>query len=156
MGLREETRSSRQTDVGAVTDTMLRSRFGAYFPRVFAYVHSLLGDEEAAREIVIETFTTAFADGSDVSENEFPVLLFSAAHKRCGDFSPRAGANEGLSAREKEVVSLIFDAQLTRLEVGRVLGITQESVASTLLQGLKKLRASLSPRASSALLGRTS
>jgi DNA-directed RNA polymerase specialized sigma24 family protein len=135
---------------------MLRARFGAYFPRVFAFLHSLLGDEEAARDLVIETFATAFADSKDVSENEFPVLLFSVAHKRCRDLPARSAGDDGLSAREKEVVSLIFDAQLTRQEVGQVLGMTQESVASALLQGLKKLRVRLGSRASTAFLGLSS
>jgi hypothetical protein len=40
------------------------------------------------------------------------------------------------------VISLLFDAQLDRAQIGVLLGIRDEVVATTLVRGLRKLRTS--------------
>jgi len=47
--------------MGEASDGSRRKRFGAYFPRLFAYAQSNVGDEAAAREVVIEAFSAVFA-----------------------------------------------------------------------------------------------
>lgn len=117
-------------------------RFGTYFPRLFAYCCAATGDDEAARDVAVSAFSEAFAR-PDVREDEFELDLFRTARAICqsGEYRVRRH-NDGLSPRERDVISLLFDAQLSRLQIGTLLGIRQEAVGSTLVRGLRKLRAS--------------
>ena len=58
--------------------------------------------------------------------------------------------NDGLSPREREVISLVFDAQLDRTQIGALLGIKQEVLAVTLVRGLRKLPTSFASSGSTA------
>ena len=89
-------------------------RFAAYFPRLFAYACAATGDDEAARDVVVSAFSEEFSRAD----------------------------NDGLTPREREVISLLFDAQLDRAQIGVLLGIRDEVVATTLVRGLRKLRTS--------------
>jgi DNA-directed RNA polymerase specialized sigma24 family protein len=116
-------------------------RFGTYFPRLFAYACAATGDDEAARDVAVSAFSEAFAR-PDVREDEFELDLFRTARAICqsGEYRMRRH-NDGLSPRERDVISLLFDAQLNRLQISALLGIRQDMVASTLVRGLRKLRA---------------
>lgn len=117
-------------------------RFGKYFPRLFAYSCAATGDDEAARDVAVTAFSEAFAR-PDVREDDFELDLFRTARAICqsGEYRMRRH-NDGLSPRERDVISLLFDAQLNRVQISALLGMQQEAVASTLVRGLRKLRAS--------------
>ena len=117
-------------------------RFRVYFPRLFAYACASTGDDEAARDVVVSAFSEAFAR-PDVREDEFELDLFRTARAitQSGEYRMRRH-DDGLSPRERDVISLLFDAQLNRLQISALLGIRQDAVASTLVRGLRKLRAS--------------
>jgi DNA-directed RNA polymerase specialized sigma24 family protein len=118
-------------------------RFGKYFPRLFAYSCAATGDDEAARDVAVTAFSEAFAR-PDVREDDFELDLFRTARAICqsGEYRVRRH-NDGLSPRERDVISLLFDAQMNRVQISALVGIRQEVVASTLVRGLRKLRASL-------------
>ena len=124
-----------------VQDEARRSRFGTYFPRVFAYVHHRTGDEGTTRELVAEAFSRVFSRADDVKEDEFRLALFGAAREMCGGV--RGPAAEGLTERERDLVSLLFDGQLDRAEVASLLDVREETVTAELVRALKKLRAGL-------------
>lgn len=117
-------------------------RFAAYFPRLFAYACAATGDDEAARDVVVSSFSDAFSR-ADAREDEFEIDLFRTARAICqsGEYRVRRH-NDGLTPREREVLSLLFDAQLDRAQIGVLLGIRDEVVAMTLVRGLRKLRTS--------------
>ena len=118
-----------------------RDRFATYFPRVFAYVHSSTGDDARSREIVIEAFAIVFGSGDLLSDEEFPMVLFSATRDLCERFRDNSDdVRAALTDAEREVLALLFDAQLTRGQVGDILQIREDTVASTLVEGLKKIR----------------
>ena len=118
-------------------------RFAAYFPRLFAYACAATGDDGAAQDVVVSAFSEAFSR-ADTREEEFEIDLFRTARAICqsGEYRVRRH-NDGLTPREREVISLLFDAQLDRVQIGVVLGIRDEVVATTLVRGLRKLRTSL-------------
>ncbi len=132
-----------------------RQRFEQYFPGVFAYVSSWLGDDPASRQVVIEAFTRTFSFRAQLDDEDFPILLFATARDLCHNATERKRAGDGLSGREQDVVSLLFDAQLTRSQVSVLLGLRLEQVNSTLIRALKKLRARLPQAAGPALAGLT-
>ncbi|MEO8457385.1 MAG: sigma factor-like helix-turn-helix DNA-binding protein [Chloroflexota bacterium] len=118
-------------------------RFTRYFPRLFAYGCAFTGDDQAARDVVVTAFSEAFAM-PDMREEEFEMELFRTTRAICqsGEFRVRRH-NDGLSPRERDVVSLLFDGQLNRVQISALLGIKQEAVAATLVRGLRKLRTTL-------------
>ena len=141
MGLSMLSRSGGHEASLAAQQT-LQGRFGAHFPRLFAYVYSYVGDATAAREIVADAFIHAFACCPDFPDSTFRLVLFETARGRCRAAVPAKAPFDGLlSPREREVISLLFDAQLSRREVGRLLKIGEDAVTSALMRGLKKLRA---------------
>jgi DNA-binding CsgD family transcriptional regulator len=121
-------------------------RFAAAFPRVFAFALAVTAREEASRDVAVAAFCDAFALGS-LSEQEFIVELFRAARERARHFRGRSP----LAARELDVISLTFDAQLSPAQVSLVLGIERDAVAQALLKGLRKLQ--LRPSTDAALAG---
>ena len=118
-----------------------RERFGNYFPRLFAYACAATGDDEAARDVVVASFTDVYSM-PDMRSDEFEVALFRAARELCGSGEYRLRRhNDGLSPRERDVISLHFDAQMSRTQISTLLGLQQDAVALTLMRGLRKLRA---------------
>jgi DNA-directed RNA polymerase specialized sigma24 family protein len=116
-------------------------RFGIYFPRLFAYAVAISGDETTATQVAVEAFADAF-QMPDMREPEFEIELFRAAREHCRRAKLRQGPRgDRLNAREREVISLVFDGNLGRSAVGRVLDITADSVSTALVQGLRKLQA---------------
>ena len=122
-----------------------RKRFGAYFPRLFAYAQANVGDEAAAREVVIEAFAAVFARRPALDDDAFRIALFGIARDLCRAAPNARPVDSCLSTRERDVVSLLFDAQLTRGEVGSLIGAPEESVTGDLLRALKKLREVMGP-----------
>lgn len=118
-------------------------RFSKYFPRLFAYSCAATGDDETARDIVVSAFSEVFGR-PDMREDEFELQLFRTTREICqsGDYSIRR-RNDGLSPRERDVLSLLFEGQLNRVQISALLGIKQDAVAVTLVRGLRKLRNSL-------------
>jgi DNA-directed RNA polymerase specialized sigma24 family protein len=125
----------------AVEDETQRSRFGTYFPRVFAYVHHRTGDEGTTRELVAEAFARVFSRAEELKEDEFRLALFGAARELCDGV--RGPSAEGLTERERDLVSLLFDGQLDRGEVACLMDVREETVTAELVRALKKLRAGL-------------
>ena len=146
---------SRTADEGPKTGArreVQSERFAAYFPRLFAYACAATGDDEAARYVVVSAFSDAFSR-ADAREDEFEIDLFRTARAICqsGEYRVRRH-NDGLTPQEREVISLLFDAQLDCAQIGVVLGISEEGVATTLVRGLRKLRISFaSPGAGAAV-----
>jgi len=146
---RQEITRPQQTDTG-ITD----ERFGAYFPRLFAYVRSCVGGDVPAQDIVVEAFTRAFSKAGGASEEDFRAVLFRTARRLCRPALRRdeSATDDPLSSREREIISLIFDAGLTREQIARMFRIRQTTVSSVLLTGLRKLKEQTSPAAAAAYL----
>ena len=60
---------------------------------------------------------------------------------------PRPNDGDSLDPREHEVMSLVFDAGLTRDQIAHVFRISETSVNSLLMTGLRKLKEQTSPAA---------
>jgi len=124
-------------------DETRRDRFGAYFPRVFAYVQHNTGDEAVTRDLVAEAFTRVFSMSAEPKEAEYRLALFRAARELCEGAHAPAAAEECLTPRERDIISLLFDAQLNRGEVASILEMEEQAVTSELVRALKKLRAGI-------------
>ncbi|HEU4758704.1 MAG TPA: sigma-70 family RNA polymerase sigma factor [Dehalococcoidia bacterium] len=129
----------------------LQALFGAHYPRLFAYTRCWAGDD-AAGQIVVEAFCRAFARHPNASDEAFCLSLFATARRLCAAFAARGQPDDPLSPREREVLALLFEAQLSRGDIGRLLKMKEHAVNSALLRGLRKLRASVSPAAIAAYL----
>lgn len=148
-------RRSHQTEGPSPSDfERADERYSSYFPRVFAYVHSCVGAEMPAQDIVVQAFCEAFSCAGNAGEHEFRTVLFRTARRLCQPAlkDPAAHDEDSLTARERDVVSLIFDAGLTRDEIVRLFRIRESTVSSLLMAGLRKLKAQTSPAAAAAYL----
>jgi DNA-directed RNA polymerase specialized sigma24 family protein len=127
---------SAQNDTSADTAGSRRQRFARYFPRLFAYVQAMTGSEAIARDTAASAFEATLGEDHR-DENEFTLSLFATGRELC---IARARARDSLTDVEHEVLSLTFDAQLTREQVAELLGVNGAVVVATLLSGLRKLR----------------
>jgi len=139
----------QQADMGGTNE-----RFSAYFPRLFAYVRSCVGGDIPAQDIVIEAFSRAFSKAGGAGEDDFRTVLFRAARRLCRPALGRDGCStdDPLSPREREVISLVFDAGLTREQIAQMFRIRETTVSSVLLTGLRKLKEQTSSAAAAAYL----
>lgn len=139
----------QQADMGRTNE-----RFSAYFPRLFAYVRSCVGGDVPTQDIVVESFSRAFSKAGNGSESQFRTILFRSARRLCHPTlkDNSSGDDDSLSLREREVISLVFDAGLTREQVAQLFHIRETSVSSALLAGLRKLKEQTSPAAAAAYL----
>lgn len=129
------------SEAAVPAEEALRRSFADYFPKVFAYAYSRTMDEERSREIVIEAFARAFTRRSTGNDDDFAVVLFSVTRDLCSGVRSFSSASDaGLNDPEREVLALLFDAQLTHRQVGSLLTMPEESVVKTLINGLRKLR----------------
>ena len=146
---RREMTRPQQADMGSTNE-----RFSTYFPRLFAYVRSCVGGDMPAQDIVIETFTRAFRKAATASEEDFCTVLFRTARRLCRPALKHDGTarDDSLSPREREVISLVFDAGLTRQQIARMFRIRETTVSSVLLTGLRKLKEQTSPAVAAAYL----
>src|SRR2546427_8185025 len=121
MGLRGENgTSSRDSTTGT---ELHRARFGAYFPRVFAFAHSLTADETAAKEAAIEAFSRALGGRTDTSEEEFAVQLFTEVRDRCRRIRPAENSSDELNSRERELLARVFDARLSGKAIRKLIQV---------------------------------
>src|SRR3990170_420571 len=104
MGLKHSFAGWNGSGPGELT---VRERFGAHFPRLFAYVRSWTGDDAAAGDITVEAFCRAFGR--------------PAASPPCRRARPPASRGDGLTRHDRDVLGLLFDARLTRDEVSALL-----------------------------------
>jgi DNA-directed RNA polymerase specialized sigma24 family protein len=142
MGLDAATHlGSRRSELG--TDEIRRERFGKYFPRLFAYAHTLVGDEAAAKAIVIDSFTQALDLPTHPGDEEFLFAIFNHARDLCR--GGNATQKEHLSQRECEVIALLFDAQLSRRQICTLTCMKEEALNGALLKAFRKLRARMTP-----------
>jgi DNA-directed RNA polymerase specialized sigma24 family protein len=143
MGLRRENGASRRDPVAR--HELHRTRFGAYFPRVFAFGHSLTADETAAKEAAVEAFSRAFAQRGDFTEEEFVLLLFSSVRDYCRGILPERRFSDDLDGRERELLALVFDARLNRELIRKLLRSTEHAISAILIAALRKVGAGVSP-----------
>lgn len=109
-----------------------RRRFARYFPGLFAYVRAMSDDYSAGVDIVVTAFEAALSE-THADEDAFVLSLFANARGLCGGSSMH-------DTSEREVLSLTFDAQLTREQVSVLLELPVDAVISTLLRGLGRLQ----------------
>lgn len=122
-----------------------RGRFGTYFPRVFAYIQHFTDDEGLTRELVTQAFVRAFSKGDKLrEEHDFRLALFRTARNLTKTVRGTA-MEEGLTDRERQVVSLLFDGLLDHSEVATILHMREEKVTEDLMRALKKLRSAIGP-----------
>jgi len=154
MGLKLLTRKrntevTRPADMGAFDE-----RYNAYFPRLFAYVRSCVGGEIPAEDIVIQAFSRAFSHPDSADEHRFRTVLFRTARQLCRPALKQApvDGDDRLNPREREILSLVFDAGLTREQIAQLFRIRQSTVGTLLMTGLRKLKEQTSPAAAAAYL----
>jgi DNA-directed RNA polymerase specialized sigma24 family protein len=127
-----------QTDGGR---DLQEERFRVYFPRVFAYACSVAGSDEAAQDIVVTAFANALAQPG-LEGPGFELALFRAA-RDAADHGGHHG--DGLNAEERDVIALVFDAQLQPAQVAELMGEGEATVSILLARGLRKLQSRFAP-----------
>ena len=124
-----------------------KTRFGTYFPRVFACAYSLTGDEVAAKDIVSEAFSHVLAHSKALGEEEFVVELFSTARDLARASRATGSASGNLTGREQELLAFVFDARLTHEQIRRLMRTTERALSAGLLRALRKLQSGMTPSA---------
>jgi len=150
---KQHAEATRPADLGTVNE-----RYNTYFPRLFAYVRCCVGGEMPAQDIVIQAFSRAFSrafshpDSAD--EDCFHTVLFRTARRLCRPAlkQPPIDRDDPLNRREREILSLVFDAGLTREQIARLFRIRESTVGTLLMTGLRKLKEQTSPAAAAAYL----
>ena len=146
---RQRSEATRPADISAVD-----RRYKDYFPRLFAYVRCCVGGEIPAQDIVIQAFSRAFSHRDSADEDRFRTVLFRTARRLCEPAlkQTKAEADDSLTLREREILSLVFDAGLTREQIARLFRIRGSTVSRLLMTGLRKLKEQTSPAAAAAYL----
>ena len=141
-------------DAGPPEVTSVNARYDEYFPRVFAYVHSCVAGDPTAQDIIVQAFSRAFSQAGASDEDRFRTELFRTARQLCRPALKDGKSDEGdaLNARERDVISLAFDAGLSRDQIARLFRIRGKTVNSLLISGLRKLKEATSPAAAAASL----
>ncbi|MBI1885264.1 MAG: sigma-70 family RNA polymerase sigma factor [Chloroflexi bacterium] len=150
--------------------------YQAYYPRVFAFVYSRVGDVDRTKDLTAEIFERAYTKGHTVREAKaYPTWLFTIARnviiadyreqkrqtegqKRLGRTPQRAepGPEErtlskertrtlmalmlGLPERDRQLLSLKFEGELSYAEIAQVMGITVVNARVGLFRALRRLR----------------
>ncbi len=110
-----------------------RQRFARHFPGLFAYVRAMSNGYATGVDKVVSAFETALSE-PHANEEAFVLSLFTHARELCGVHSTAHDTTE------REVLSLTFDAQLTREQVSVLLDLPVDAVVSILLRGLNRLQ----------------
>lgn len=144
----KKTETTRPTDIDSMSE-----RYNSYFPRLFAYVRTCVGGEMPAQDIVVQSFAEAFNEAGDDDER-FRAVLFRTARRLSRPHLKERRAQEGdsLNVKEREVLSLVFDARLTRDQIAQLFRIRETTVSTLLMTGLRKLKEQTSPAAAAAYL----
>ncbi len=147
-------RKQETEDAGPPEVASVNARYDEYFPRVFAYVHSCVGGDLTAQDIIVQAFSRAFNRAGASDEDRFRAELFRTARQLCRPALKDGKSDEGdaLNARERDVISLVFDAGLSRDQITRLFRIRGKTVNSLLITGLRKLKEETSPAAAAASL----
>ena len=147
---KQHTEATRPADMNAVS-----TRYNEYFPRVFAYVRTCVGGEMPAQDIVIQAFNRAFDHAGSADEERFRTILFRTARRLCQPTLRQTRVDDdgdSLNRREREALSLVFDAGLSRDQIARLFRIREATVSALLMSGLRKLKEQTSPAAAAAYL----
>ncbi len=146
---RQDTEGPVPTEMGGP-----KERYNAYFPRLFAYVRSCVRGDMPAQEIMVQAFYRAFRRAGGRDEDQFRTVLYRSARQLCRPALEDHRSEDGdpLSAREREVISLVFDAGLTRQQIAHLFRIRPTTVSSLLMAALRKLKEQTSPAAVTAYL----
>lgn len=131
---------------GPVSDGR-KERFGMYFPRLFAYAYSLIGDEAEVKDVVSEAFGRVLSRSMDTSEDEFVVELFTTVRDLTRNSHATPPAAGTLSDRERELLAFVFDARLTSAQIRRLTDTTERSFAAALFRALRKLQSEVASSA---------
>ena len=110
-----------------------RRRFSRYFPGLFAYVRAMSDGYSTGVDKIVSAFEIALSEPHG-NEDAFVLSLFANARELCSVDSTAHDVSE------REVLSLTFDAQLTREQVSVLLELPVSAVVSTLLRGLRRLQ----------------
>jgi RNA polymerase sigma factor (sigma-70 family) len=140
------------------------------FPRVYAYVASVLRDRAAAEEITAQAFERAYRRRSSYRPGRGPVeaWLFGIARNAALDelrrrgrraalehevADPAADETDGLlrratvraalaslDPRERDLIALKFAGGLSNAEIARVLGMSESNAGTRLHRTIEKLR----------------
>lgn len=152
MGLRFLKRSEQMESSNPRELDRVSERYNAYFPRLFAYVHSCVGGDIPTQDIIVQAFSRAFQRAGNAGEDGFRTVLFRTARRLCHPTLKhyRPDHDDSLNTREREVVSLVFDAGLTRIQIAHLFRIRETTIGSLLMTGLNKLKKQTSPAAATA------
>ena len=131
----------RQPSLGTPED--FEALYRNAFPRVYAYVASLLRDRSAAEDVTAAAFERAYRKRRAHLETE-PVDLASPGPDEQAERSFRReevrAALASLDPRDRDLVALKFAGGLSNGEIARVLGISETNVGSRLHRAVEKLR----------------
>jgi hypothetical protein len=120
---------------GDCPSDLIERRFEAYYPRLFAYVLSNVGNPGRARDIVIGVFVRVMKAGARAPDEEFRIILFSNAREACIRQARAIPLDFGLTDSEREAITLVFDARLSLDEAEAVSG---KMLSALLQRGLEK------------------
>jgi len=109
-----------------------RRQFARYFPGLFAYVRAMSDGYSTGVDKVVSAFEIALSERYS-NDDDFVLSLFANARELCG-------VSAAHDTKEREVLSLTFDAHLTREQVSVLLDLPVSAVISTLLDGLRRLQ----------------
>jgi DNA-directed RNA polymerase specialized sigma24 family protein len=145
----QQSEATRPPHIGVVSE-----RYNTYFPRLFAYVRACVGGDIPAEDIVIQAFSRTFNHPDSANEDSFRTILFRTARKLCRPAlkQGRGDRDDTLNPREREALSLVFDAGFTREQIARMFRIRESTVSALLMTGLRKLKEETSPAAAAAYL----
>lgn len=151
------------------------NRFGSfaeahriYYPRVFAFMHSLLRDTEIARSLTDRVFNKAYSEERGLADADFETWVFALArrviahHERTPENDapdrnggegtpPPAGSAQddkiralmiqvcGLPRLQQELLALRFDAVLSTQQIASVMRMTETDVRVSIYDALKRL-----------------
>jgi hypothetical protein len=116
---------------------VIEQRFEAYYPRLFAYVLSNVGNPGRARDIVTGVFMRVLKAGAEAPDEAFRIILFSNAREACMKQARAIPLDFGLTDSEREAITLVFDA---RLSLGEAEAVSGKKLSALLQCGLEKAR----------------
>jgi RNA polymerase sigma-70 factor, ECF subfamily len=143
--------------------------YAAYYRDVFRYVLALTRSVDDAEDVTADTFERAFRHWADVPERPLPWLLLTSRHittdrwrraRRLGQLllargpsGPGVASNPDpefaawfdalssvLTGRQREVLILRYQRDLTDADIGAVMGLSESGVRSLLARALVALR----------------
>ena len=137
--------------------------FRLYYPRVFAFMLSLVRDAQAARAHTDRVFSEAYLQERGLRDAHFETWVFRLARSMAArgstgteDIEDRTGrvvaqdAGElmrhvaGLPRHQQELLALKFDALLPGPRIASVMGMTEAEVRVCVYRALKKLHGLMS------------